>query len=242
MTRLFVEGLTEEESVIRPDKKTSHYITRVLRLVEGDEIVAFDGSGREYLCTLVRSEGKLLLRIGDVRLSDHKPRNELVLLQGLLKGQKMDLVARKAAEIGVTTLIPVVTERCQLGRTAKVPRWRTIGKEASRQCGRTDIINVEEVVHFHDLLRRIVPSHEGAEKIVFYERSDATLYSLEPRICAAGRIILFTGPEGGFARHEIRMLSDNGFHIACLGEFILRAETAAIVASGIIRHILERPL
>jgi 16S rRNA (uracil1498-N3)-methyltransferase len=240
MTRLFIDGLSEQNGLISLDKKTAHYVSNVLRLSDGNELVVFDGSGNEYVCSISQMNDKVLLRIIESRESDRTPKKDIILLQGLLKGQKMDLVVQKATEVGVKKIIPVVTGRSQIRKTSKVPRWQTIAQEASRQCGRADIVNVEEAVSFETLLSNEIHAFRDSLKIVFYERSEEPIYLLEKEIQTADSIVLFLGPEGGFHEHEIHKLRDKGFHVTGLGDFILRAETAAIVASGIVQYIIGK--
>jgi 16S rRNA (uracil1498-N3)-methyltransferase len=240
MTRLFIDGITQQNGLISLGKKTAHYVRHVLRLTDGHELIAFDGSEKEYVCSVSLMNDKVLLRVIESRESKRIPAKDIILLQGLLKGQKMDLVVQKASEIGVKKIIPVITGRSQLRKTSKVPRWRTIAQEASRQCGRSDVMSVDEAVTFEKLLDDVIPTYRDSLKVVFYERSEEPVYVLENEIQSASSIVLFLGPEGGFHEEEIHKLGYKGFHITGLGDFILRAETAAIVASGIVQYIIGK--
>ena len=171
MTRLFIDGLFEQNGLISLDKKTAHYVSHVLRLTDGNELIVFDGSGKEYVCSLSLMNDKVLLRIIDSRESERTPKKEIILLQGLLKGQKMDLVVQKATEVGVKKIIPVVTGRSQIRKTSKVTRWQTIAQEASRQCGRADIVSVEDAVSFESLLSEVIPSYRSFSTSAVKSRS-----------------------------------------------------------------------
>jgi 16S rRNA (uracil1498-N3)-methyltransferase len=242
MIRLFVENLSEASVSIALDKEQSHYLSKVLRLSVGDALIIFDGSGKEYICSVTGLKDRVALRVRDIRESEIKASKDITLFQGLLKGKKMDLVIQKTAEIGIRAIVPVISERTQIRRTSKGDRWRKIAHEASRQCGRSDIIGIKDTVSFDDLKKNVVPHYEDAMKIVFYEKGIEPIHKIEERIQRADRIVLFTGPEGGFSDREVQSLLDSNFYISGLGDYILRAETAAIVASGIIQYICNKPV
>ncbi len=240
MTRLFVENLSDVSTSIPLDRNASHYVKKVLRYSMGDELIVFDGSGKEYLCSISDLKEKVILNVKEIKESKIKPSRDIILLQGLLKGKKMDLVVQKATEIGVKTIVPVITGRSQTRRVSKGDRWRKIANEALRQCGRVDTVAIEEAVNFSDLVNNALPHYEDALKIVFYEKSRKPLHVIEEELKGAKKIVLFTGPEGGFSSEETQLLEDNGFRVVSMGDLILRAETAAIVASGIIQYISNK--
>lgn len=241
MTRLFVENLSGVSTSIPLDKNRSHYVKKVLRYSLGDELIVFDGSGKEYLCSVSDLKEKVILIVKEIKESEIKPSKDIILLQGLLKGKKMDLVVQKATEIGIKMIIPVITGRSQIRRVSRGDRWRKIANEALRQCGRVDTVAIEDAVNFSDLINNALPHFEGALKIVFYEKIRKPLHVLEEELKGAKKIVLFTGPEGGFSSEETQLLEDNGFRVVSMGDLILRAETAAIVASGIIQYICNKP-
>jgi 16S rRNA (uracil1498-N3)-methyltransferase len=235
MTRLCVENLSDVSTSIPLDRNASHYVKKVLRYSMGDELIVFDGSGKEYLCSISDLKEKVILNVKEIKESKIKPSRDIILLQGLLKGKKMDLVVQKATEIGVKTIVPVIT-----GRVSKGDRWRKIANEALRQCGRVDTVAIEEAVNFSDLVNNALPHYEDALKIVFYEKSRKPLHVIEEELKGSKKIVLFTGPEGGFSSEETQLLEDNGFQVLSMGDLVLRAETAAIVASGIIHYICNK--
>ncbi|UCG77561.1 MAG: 16S rRNA (uracil(1498)-N(3))-methyltransferase [Nitrospirota bacterium] len=240
MTRLFVDDVSPNESIIRLDRQNSHYLTKVLRLTDNDRVTVFDGSGREYICSLSFLEEVPFLKVIETLRSDRVPYKKIVILQGLLKGKKMDLLVQKLSETGVSEVIPVITERSQVRSTSKTERWTKIAKESSRQCGRTDVLEISGPLKFEEAVDRISDRYQSSLKIVFYEGGGGTLSSLETDISSSEEVVVFIGPEGGFSEHEIGILRNSGFHIVGLAGFILRAETASIVASGIIQYIISK--
>ncbi len=130
----------------------ARYLISVLRCSAGDELQVFDGEGSLYKSKITGIENKkvridLLERIS---LNAESPLN-LTLVQGILKGEKMDVVIQKATELGVKEIIPAITERSQIRHTRKVDRWRKIAEEASKQSGRTMIPVVHEPIEFNSL-------------------------------------------------------------------------------------------
>ena len=240
MTRLFIDDLSDISHFITLEKKNSHYVSKVLRCSSGDELVLFDGSGKECRCIVSAINTEVTLRVKDIKTSDIQPLKYIILLQGLLKGKKMDLIVQKTTEVGIKKIIPVITERSQIRRTSKRERWQKIAHDASRQCGRTDIVEISDAIAFDDLLFHFLPYVDNALKVVFYEKSSEPLYRLEEKLCSKETTVIFTGPEGGFTEDEIQTLKDKGFYVSGLGDFVLRAETAAIVSTGIVQYISSK--
>ena len=164
---------------------------------------------------------------------DTEPSLQITLLQGLLKGDKMDLVIQKATELGVSEIIPVITGRSQIRETRKLERWRKIAQESSRQSGRVGVPAVHDTVDVDYLLARQPVPERG---IIFWEEGGESLSTIMGRFMGRKAIELFTGPEGGFSGEEVRALRETGFSVATLGRRILRAETAAVVALGIVQY------
>ncbi|HDZ88363.1 MAG TPA: 16S rRNA (uracil(1498)-N(3))-methyltransferase [Nitrospirae bacterium] len=237
MTRLFIERISASKGIIILDRENSHYVRNVLRFSRGDKLTVFNGTGREYVCTVFSLTENVTLSIADVVESHIKPLKEIILLQGLLKGRKMDIVVRKATEIGVGSIVPVVTERSRIRSTSKVLRWRKIAMEASRQCRRTDVPNVSHPIDADDLFTDFLSRYPDALKVVFYENGKTPVGDFRKQIREAKTVIILVGPEGGLSDGEVETLAGAGFKVAGLGDFILRAETASLISAGIIQYI-----
>ncbi|MFZ3122875.1 MAG: 16S rRNA (uracil(1498)-N(3))-methyltransferase [Thermodesulfovibrionales bacterium] len=127
----------------------ARYLISVLRCSAGDELQVFDGEGSLYKSKITGIENKKVIidLLEQISLNAESPLN-LTLVQGILKGEKMDMVIQKATELGVKEIIPAITERSQIRHTRKVDRWRKIAEEASRQSGRTMIPVVHEPMEF----------------------------------------------------------------------------------------------
>lgn len=238
MTRLYFPSLQSDAETIIPDRENSRYLLDVLRCCTGDRVIVFDGTGTELECTAVVEKRSVRLKVVSRTFSENRPLKNIVHLQGLLKGQKMDLVIQKLAELGISRFMPVVTGRSQVKNTSKHSRWTRIAEEASRQCRRTDIMKVDDILDVQEAIGLVGREHPGVPKLVFYEGGGVSLASIRESVSDSPDVVTFTGPEGGFSDHEIGQIEKAGFVRIFLGGLILRAETAAIVSAGIVQYIV----
>ena len=146
----------------------------------------------------------------------------------------MDLVVQKTTELGITEILPVMSERSQVKDTRKIVRWRKIAEEASRQSGRNIVPAVHEPVHFRDFL----VSQDG-KGVIFSEEEGMKLSEAVSSLgLHAPSLVIVIGPEGGFSEEEVIFAQEKGFLAVSLGKRILRAETAAISAVALIQFLL----
>lgn len=159
-----------------------------------------------------------------------EPSVSVTLYQGLPKSDKMDSVVQKAVEMGVTRIVPMLTQRCvsrpdQKSAQKKVERWQKISVEAAKQCGRGILPPVSPVTDFSVALRQAASE---STILFFYEGGGQSLQQCIDPSCKAYSI--FIGPEGGFSEEEVQFALDLGAKKATLGPRILRTETAPIAA------------
>lgn len=211
------------------------HIFKVLRLRVGDRITVSDGIGQLY-------EVKLGV-VGDRQILGHVkeaipfavPEKKVTVFQGLPKGRKMDLVVEKLTELGAASIIPVEMARSVpeygAGREAKRhERWKAIAYEASKQSRRPWLPEISELLSWDEALAAL----DGFDEILVpYE--DCRGQRLGDVFEGKGKsMAAFIGPEGGFEELELTGLRDCGAKMFSLGEYILRTETAAIVATALI--------
>ncbi len=191
-------------------------------------------------------DGRVMAVILD-RVKTASPDTKINLYPAVLKGQKFDLVVEKVTELGVATINPVITRRA-IPRIdadkaeAKKRRWERIAKEASQQCGRPNLPEIRPVQKFHELFAGDL---RGLLLLTYEHESPNSLdcRHLLELFQNVEEVSLLVGPEGGFDASEIRAAFENGFKPFSLGPYILRAETASIVATGIVARLLaERSL
>ncbi|MBI5526391.1 MAG: 16S rRNA (uracil(1498)-N(3))-methyltransferase [Deltaproteobacteria bacterium] len=220
-----------EVELLRPEAK--HLVT-VLGLRDGDRVVVFDGEGREYDATL-RNTGRCkgaALRIEGPGRKAEGGALDVTLIVALIKNRNFDLVVRKAAELGAARLVPVVTERTVKEAGAGVSRWRKISAEASRQCGRADVMDVAEVTQFGSA----IASCTGSLRLMAWEGGGTTLAE-SLRAWAGGSISIAVGPEGGFTHGEVAAARAAGFVPVTLGPRILRTETVPLALLAIMQYV-----
>jgi len=236
MTRIFVDTKVREHSTLEVSGDKSHYLSVVLRSVPGDALIVIDTHGSSFHARIA-SFGKKTAQLDILDRCEPVPEPPLriVLLQALLKGEKMDIVIQKATELGVSQVIPVITERSLVRETRKLLRWQKIAEEASRQCGRATIPDIAELQELGTAMKQ---ADVSSSRIIFWEQGGAPFSSILGAAAGCHRIILCTGPEGGFSEAEVSTAEAEGFRTASLGQRILRAETAAIAVVTITQYVL----
>jgi len=217
---------------LQPDQ--AHHLRHVLRLRAGTEVEIFDGTGRDY--TGVIEFGGGVARI--VALHELEVRGcdgpILTLAVALIKSDRFELVLQKATELGVDAFVPLLTRHCKARLPAlkiapRLDRWKSIIREACKQCRRSTIPEIRAPLEFERWLDD--DAYRGYERYLLH--AEAPQPPLVPP--PAGRIILCIGPEGGWHEAEVAAAEKGGWKIFRLGDRIMRAETAAIAAAALFR-------
>jgi 16S rRNA (uracil1498-N3)-methyltransferase len=232
---------------ISPEQAAGHSITitgedvrhiAVLRMESGDELLISDGQGMEYAVrimgidrTTVRTE-----IISEAKRETASPR--VTLGQGIPKSDKMDLIVQKATELGVSALVPLVTERTIVkirDEEKRIGRWQKIAREAAMQSSRPDIPLIEPVRSFRDYVSSLNPG-PGTLLLFPWEEGTEPVKNVLKQNPDAGNIVVLVGPEGGFSGKEANEAKSRGLHPVSLGPNILRTETAAIAVLSMIGY------
>ena len=233
MRRFYAPQDQISDSHITLDESETHHARQVLRLQSGDEVSVFDGEGREYLCRIVSIEKRTANLVIESEVTPSAPESpvEITLVAAILKGDKTDTVVQKAVELGVTRFVPLLSARCEAkfkDAGKKMIRWERIALDASKQCGRTRLMTVQEPTSLISFLESCV----DGTRIFFSERDGAKLGTMS----AGKNITAVVGPEGGWEDLEIETASGCGFQLVTLGGRVLRADTAAIAITAILQH------
>jgi 16S rRNA (uracil1498-N3)-methyltransferase len=234
-TRLYVPHSLESGTSLVLDPERSHYVSRVLRLRAGDDLVLFDGSGREHAGTVSSALRKgVTVSVGAARERDVESPLAVRLIQGLSRGDRMDFVVQKATELGVQRITPVITEfsvvRLDAAKAEKrVEHWTRIAQAACEQCGRNRIPAIDPPQPLAGVLG---PRAAGSERVVLHPGAAGALASLQ---APDSRIELLIGPEGGFSEGELEKITAAGYLACSFGSRILRTETAAIAALAVLQ-------
>lgn len=222
----------------------AHHAVRVLRLREGEECEVFDGEGRAARCRVTAASGSCL-QLGDIRpLPSLPPVAELTLALAIPKGGNMELIVQKAVEMGVSRIIPLLTERTIVRLNAKESRnkaekWRRTVLEACKQCGVRRLPVVEEPQSMAELLRRTdVPDFKLVCAIVPHARPLREVLE-EARAARQRGAVLLIGPEGDFSPAEYAAAEAAGYVPTSLGPIILRVETAVFMIAAAARYALD---
>ena len=219
--------------ILLNDSDDCFHIARSLRMAVGEMIKVSDGEC-QYVCRLTSIHDKeceaevceVIGRVGE-------PPYCVTVYQGLPKGDKLETVIQKSTELGACGIVPFYSDFCTVkpkdaaGEAKKRARRQAIAKEAAKQCGRTVVPIVEEVISFTALQNEV----RQADVAVFcYESEEkGTLGGLLASTDLTGkRIAIIVGSEGGFSEKEAAALCDSGAVCVSLGERILRTETAAL--------------
>jgi 16S rRNA (uracil1498-N3)-methyltransferase len=217
--RFFIDADLVSGTAVALSRDEQHH-AHVVRVRDGEEVEVFNGRGISFVARY-SADG---LQINDPA-PDREARTALHLAMAIINLDKFDIVLQKATELGVRSIIPLVTERVEIRAEryrGKAERWRKIVFEAVKQSGRSVIPTIEEPAPFGDVIRR------AGLKILF--DADA-----EPSTWQPGEpTTLFIGPEGGWSEDELRLAGESGCAFARLGVRRLRAETAAIVATALV--------
>jgi 16S rRNA (uracil1498-N3)-methyltransferase len=237
MHRFFISNDSFAGDNISITGQPVYQITRVLRLKPGDHIIVLDDTGWEYetaIESITRDivQGRVIKKEPGIG----EPKINLTLYQALLKTDKFELVLQKGVELGVTSFVPFVSERCVVRKPSesKIERWRSIIREAAEQSRRARLPVLHSVVSLNEAYKQvkkpalILWEGEKAQSIA------ATMKS--PLFSKTQAISVFIGPEGGFAQAEIELARQHSIVPVGLGNRILRAETAGLVAISAIMY------
>jgi 16S rRNA (uracil1498-N3)-methyltransferase len=217
-----------------------------LRHRVGDRIVVVDEHKVGYVVELLEVNSKKIMgRILETKVSAPTRSLSITLGQALLKTKKMDWILQKATELGVSRIIPMLTERTVVQpKTERIEhqqhRWEEILKEAAQQSGCWEIPEVDPPTSFARLVERCKDfSHslipwEGEFKTGLKQVMRKIPHSQQYPL----KILVLIGPEGGFSKQEIEMASRYGVSSVSLGWRILRAETACLATLTILQYEL----
>lgn len=234
MRRFFADEWDGSTALIR-GSEASH-MARVLRMAPGEEII-IPCQGEERICELIVVSSELVKAKEKARRQcAADPQKKITLYQAYMKSDKMEWIAQKAVELGISEMVPFISSRCvkvpdQKSAAKAKTRLERIAFEAIKQCGRASMMSIEDTISFESLCRRV----EKTPLTLFaYENTDLALRdALDPE---ALEIALIIGPEGGFSKEEAQRLVDCGARQVSLGKRILRGETAAIALSAIVAY------
>lgn len=204
------------------DKEIINQISHVLRLSLGDRITITNGCGLESLASIKNiSKTSIEIELEKVETKSEDVSKEVTLYLSILKKDNFELVVQKAVELGVLKIVPIITTRT-IKTNLNFERLKKIIKEATEQSGRVWFPEISDIKKFEDVIKN------DENKILF--NMDG-IKDWKEKTKEENKISIFVGPEGGWTEEESNLAKNNNAIIASLGSTVLRAETAAIVAT-----------
>jgi 16S rRNA (uracil1498-N3)-methyltransferase len=206
----------------------ARHLSSVMRAKVGDQVTLFDGSGAEFTARIAAiRKGTVELSIFERREVSRELPFSLTLAVALPKGERQKWLVEKATELGVTRIVPIITERGVAQPVdSALDRLRRATIEASKQCGRNRLMDIAPPVHADDFF---MTSPASAVRVI----ADASGEPLNTvALSVADTVFLAIGPEGGFTSAELASAKSSGWRAASLGKRTLRVETAAIVMAA----------
>lgn len=225
------------------DETARRHVVQVLRLRPGAEVILFDGKGGEYQAVLDEvSKRQVTARLSafiDRTVESPLP---VTLMQGISRGERMDLTLQKATELGVARIVPLLTERCGVNLSAerrekRQHHWQGVVTSACQQSGRTRLPTVAGITPLSDWLRN--NPADGSPRLILDPLAERRLGEIVGKpATTAPEIALLIGPEGGLSAEESLLAQRHGFVPVALGPRILRTETAGIAAIAVLQALL----
>jgi 16S rRNA (uracil1498-N3)-methyltransferase len=245
VARFYAPDLNPSHERVTLSADESHHLVRVLRLTRGAHVIVFDGRGVECLAQVESADRQAtIVHLVEPRPPAPDPPVRIVLVQSVLKGDKMDSVIRDATMAGVAHIAPVITDRSlvklsALARAHARERWERVAIASAKQCGRSRLPTIEKAVPFDEWLHApfdglrlflTEPSPEG--------RGAARLRDVLPTAPppAIGSIV---GPEGGWSGDDRALAAGAGCVAASLGPMTLRADAAGLVAVAVLSFAFD---
>ncbi len=229
--------LTVDQSVTLPPQASEH-VGRVLRMDVGDPLVLFNGDGSDYAATLSSvSKREVLADVQSAQPRATESPLPLTLAQGVARGEKMDLIIQKATEMGVTRIVPLLTERAEvkldLARaTKRMAHWQAVIASACEQSGRARLPELLPTQPLRLWLDNL--DDDNALRLALLPQATQRIASL--RFGRAGGILV-VGPVGGLGERDMALLAERGFAGLNLGPRVLRTETAGLAALAALQAI-----
>lgn len=217
------------------ESHSAHYLGKVLRLTVGDSVCLFCGDGLEYTATITSMDKhSVTLSTGDAAAPATESPLRSVLALGISRGERMDYAIQKSTELGVTEIVPLFTEHCEVklqGERSdkRQAHWQQIAISACEQSKRVKV----PMVHAPMTLEEWLKSEPEGLRLVLDHEEAGSLPGARP----AEGVNLLIGPEGGLSPAEIRLAKQHGCMGIAFGKRVLRTETAPVVALSVLQYL-----
>ena len=235
MQKLFIDYTPKNEIIL--DGEQARHIAKSLRMKKGDMLTVNDSNGNDFGCLIEEiTKDSVRLSVCYKQASESEPSCKVRIYQANPKGSKLEDIIQKCTELGVFEITPVLTKRCvsrpdEKSAKKKTERYNKISLEAAQQSGRGIVPKINNLIP----LKQAVNEDNSDVKIVFYEGGGEPLKSLIDENTKS--VSIYIGPEGGFEKEEVDLITAGGATAATLGKRILRTQTAPVAALSAIMLI-----
>jgi 16S rRNA (uracil1498-N3)-methyltransferase len=230
--RIYTDTPLQAGAEAQLDDNAAQHVGRVLRMQPGQALSLFNGDGQDYPALIASASKKnVTVQVQQPTANSSESALEIVLGQTLSKGDRMDYAVQKATEMGVTRIVPLSTERCDVRlkgdrEDKRLSHWRSVAISAAEQCGRARVPDILPVMNITEWLEY----SQGCDlRLVLHHRTEQSLDSM----AKPNSIALMIGPEGGLSADEITQAEKSGFLPVSLGPRVLRTETAPVAAMAL---------
>jgi 16S rRNA (uracil1498-N3)-methyltransferase len=230
--RIYTNSALSEGTTADLDDNAAQHVGRVLRMQPGQELLLFNGDGNDYPATITEAGKKrVAAQVGSPMANTTESALDIALGQALSKGDRMDYAVQKAVEMGVTRIVPLTTERCDVKlkgdrEDKRLRHWQSVAISAAEQCGRARVPEILPVMALSDWFEN---TGDCDLRLVLHHRTEQSLHTL----AKPARVALMIGPEGGLSPDEITAAETAGFLPVALGPRVLRTETAPVAAMAL---------
>lgn len=236
MPRFYIDADLTVDVSLELTETVFHHWVKVLRAQVGESATLFNGQGGEYDVTLTEVAKKsATVSVNAFNPANRTPKFQALLGQVMSKGDRMDYAIQKAVELGVSEIQLLTSDRCEMRLKydrdqKKLDHWRGIAIAACEQCGLNIVPKILAPISLEKWLDTELPN----TKLVLAPNKDETDVLAEATL----DLVLLIGPEGGLSEAEISTANQKGFLNWCIGERVLRTETAPVVALSILNYVL----
>lgn len=227
--------VTPQDDIYSLSDGVVQHVSRALRMRPGEQVTLFNNSGNEYLCELVnvekRSATVKVLNILDI--SRNSPLN-VHIGQAISRGERMDYAVQKSTEMGMSSMTPLTSERCEVRlkedrQEKRVQHWQQVAISACEQSLRNSVPHIAPVTSLNDWIQSV----DAELKLVLHHHTEAPLQQMDK----PGSVALLVGPEGGLSEEEVAMALEAGFKPLAIGPRVMRTETAPVAAQSIMHYL-----
>ena len=247
MQRYFIKESQINNKLICIDEADSHHIKNVMRMREGEHVIACSLSDDEtsfvYLCTICSLGKNVILEIQEELCENNELAFNVTIAHGLVKRDKQEEVVRRLVELGAYAYLPVIMQRSvikidQSKRQFKNDRFERIVKEASEQSERNRLMHLLDIV----TVKELINSFNNYDLVLFASVASKNDLSLKEqmKVSNAKNILVIVGPEGGFSEKEIEMIEATKAKTMSFGKRVLRTETAPLYAMSVLAYEGEK--